>query len=151
MRLHELSPLSKGQSICVFQKKSNQNQNHTTSVHSHKHKTWPQAPHRHGSQSQASSKRQTEDPTWTHTRRTREPRSWFKISSFSYSISSALLVQCLACLWKQNWSYWRNPPDTALSLWAFYQLLSYPCGLEQCSGTLEANSKSNFRKLEIID
>ena len=30
VRLHELSPLSKGQSICVFQKKLNQNQNHKT-------------------------------------------------------------------------------------------------------------------------
>ena len=28
IRLHELSPFSKGQSICVFQKKLNQNQNH---------------------------------------------------------------------------------------------------------------------------
>ena len=39
MRLHELSPLSKGQSICVFQKKSNQNQNHKIGKKRHEHCT----------------------------------------------------------------------------------------------------------------
>ena len=40
-RLHELSPLSKGQSICVFQKKkkSNQNQNHKIGKECHEHCT----------------------------------------------------------------------------------------------------------------
>ena len=39
MRLHELSPLSKGQSICVFQKKLNQNQNHKIGKECHEHCT----------------------------------------------------------------------------------------------------------------
>ncbi|KAM7493205.1 hypothetical protein LguiB_027814 [Lonicera macranthoides] len=28
--------------------------------------------------------------------------------------SQSFFTQCLACLWKQNWSYWRNPPYTAV-------------------------------------
>ncbi|KAK1434083.1 hypothetical protein QVD17_11001 [Tagetes erecta] len=28
--------------------------------------------------------------------------------------SQPFIVQCLACLWKQRWSYWRNPPYTAV-------------------------------------
>lgn len=26
-------------------------------------------------------------------------------------------MQCIACLWKQHWSYWRNPLYTAVRLW----------------------------------
>jgi len=33
---------------------------------------------------------------------------------FSAQYSQSFLVQCLACLWKQHWSYWRNPPYTAV-------------------------------------
>ncbi|TKY64525.1 ABC transporter G family member 40 [Spatholobus suberectus] len=33
---------------------------------------------------------------------------------FPTQYSQSLLVQCLACLWKQHWSYWRNPPYTAV-------------------------------------
>ncbi|XP_019425122.1 PREDICTED: pleiotropic drug resistance protein 1-like [Lupinus angustifolius] len=33
---------------------------------------------------------------------------------FATQYSQSLLVQCLACLWKQHWSYWRNPPYTAV-------------------------------------
>ena len=39
IRSHELSPLSKGQSIYVFQKKSNQNQNHKIGKECHEHCT----------------------------------------------------------------------------------------------------------------
>ena len=39
MRLHELSPFSKGQSIYVFQKKLNQNQNHKIGKECHEHCT----------------------------------------------------------------------------------------------------------------
>ena len=39
IRLHELSPLSKGQSICFFQKKLNQNQNHKIRKECHEHCT----------------------------------------------------------------------------------------------------------------
>ncbi|KAL7112056.1 hypothetical protein ACP275_05G129500 [Erythranthe tilingii] len=28
--------------------------------------------------------------------------------------SQSFLTQCIACLWKQHWSYWRNPPYTAV-------------------------------------
>lgn len=30
--------------------------------------------------------------------------------------SQSFLTQCMACLWKQHWSYWRNPPYTAVRL-----------------------------------
>ncbi|KAL6334310.1 hypothetical protein AAG906_014711 [Vitis piasezkii] len=33
---------------------------------------------------------------------------------FRYSILPTLLYPILACLWKQRWSYWRNPPYTAV-------------------------------------
>ncbi|XP_057454234.1 pleiotropic drug resistance protein 1-like [Lotus japonicus] len=33
---------------------------------------------------------------------------------FPTQYSQSFLVQCLACLWKQHWSYWRNPPYTAV-------------------------------------
>ena len=39
IRLHELSPLSKGHSICVFQKKLSQNQNHKIGKEFHEHCT----------------------------------------------------------------------------------------------------------------
>ena len=39
IRSHELSPFSKGQSICVFQKKLNQNQNHKIGKECHEHCT----------------------------------------------------------------------------------------------------------------
>ncbi|MBA0843490.1 hypothetical protein Goarm_000675, partial [Gossypium armourianum] len=33
---------------------------------------------------------------------------------FQTRYSQSLLTQCIACLWKQYWSYWRNPPYTAV-------------------------------------
>ncbi|KAM7513222.1 hypothetical protein LguiB_012097 [Lonicera macranthoides] len=30
--------------------------------------------------------------------------------------SQSFFTQCMACLWKQHWSYWRNPPYTAVRL-----------------------------------
>ncbi|QCE02081.1 ATP-binding cassette [Vigna unguiculata] len=33
---------------------------------------------------------------------------------FPTKYAQSLWVQCLACLWKQHWSYWRNPPYTAV-------------------------------------
>ncbi|XP_077210380.1 pleiotropic drug resistance protein 1-like [Tasmannia lanceolata] len=33
---------------------------------------------------------------------------------FPTQYSQSFLVQCIACLWKQHWSYWRNPPYTAV-------------------------------------
>ncbi|PNY06981.1 pleiotropic drug resistance protein 1-like, partial [Trifolium pratense] len=33
---------------------------------------------------------------------------------FPTQYSQSFLVQCMACLWKQRWSYWRNPPYTAV-------------------------------------
>ncbi|KAJ9153602.1 hypothetical protein P3X46_027028 [Hevea brasiliensis] len=35
---------------------------------------------------------------------------------FSTQYSQSFLTQCLACLWKQHRSYWRNPPYTAVRL-----------------------------------
>ncbi|KAI3868273.1 hypothetical protein MKX03_000184 [Papaver bracteatum] len=33
---------------------------------------------------------------------------------FPTMYSRSFFIQCMACLWKQYWSYWRNPPYTAL-------------------------------------
>ncbi|KAJ8755482.1 hypothetical protein K2173_019280 [Erythroxylum novogranatense] len=33
---------------------------------------------------------------------------------FPTEYSQPFLTQCVACLWKQHWSYWRNPPYTAV-------------------------------------
>ncbi|KAK8995057.1 hypothetical protein V6N11_069508 [Hibiscus sabdariffa] len=33
---------------------------------------------------------------------------------FQTTYSQSLLTQCMACLWKQYWSYWRNPHYTAV-------------------------------------
>ncbi|CAK8533068.1 unnamed protein product [Lathyrus sativus] len=33
---------------------------------------------------------------------------------FSTQYSKSFSIQCLACLWKQHWSYWCNPPYTSV-------------------------------------
>ncbi|XP_028766306.1 pleiotropic drug resistance protein 1 [Neltuma alba] len=33
---------------------------------------------------------------------------------FATQYAQPFMVQCIACLWKQHWSYWRNPPYTAV-------------------------------------
>ncbi|KAK4487758.1 hypothetical protein RD792_005567 [Penstemon davidsonii] len=33
---------------------------------------------------------------------------------FPTQYSQSFITQCIACLWKQHWSYWRNPPYTAV-------------------------------------
>ncbi|PRQ25688.1 putative pleiotropic drug resistance protein PDR/CDR [Rosa chinensis] len=35
---------------------------------------------------------------------------------FPTQYSQPFLTQCMACLWKQHWSYWRNPAYTAIKL-----------------------------------
>ncbi|XP_062165227.1 pleiotropic drug resistance protein 1-like [Alnus glutinosa] len=35
---------------------------------------------------------------------------------FPTQYSQSFLTQCMACLWKQHWSYWRNPQYTAVRL-----------------------------------
>nr|GLL46785.1 pleiotropic drug resistance protein 1-like [Ipomoea trifida] len=35
---------------------------------------------------------------------------------FPTKYSQSFFTQCMACLWKQHWSYWRNPPYTAVRL-----------------------------------
>ncbi|GLJ44148.1 hypothetical protein SUGI_0920890 [Cryptomeria japonica] len=35
---------------------------------------------------------------------------------FETKYSQPFLAQCMACLWKQHWSYWRNPQYTAVRL-----------------------------------
>ncbi|XP_068652531.1 pleiotropic drug resistance protein 1-like isoform X2 [Aristolochia californica] len=35
---------------------------------------------------------------------------------FPTQYSQPFFTQCLACLWKQHWSYWRNPPYSAVRL-----------------------------------
>ncbi|XAR69347.1 Xenobiotic-transporting ATPase [Bertholletia excelsa] len=35
---------------------------------------------------------------------------------FPTKYSQSFLTQCMACLWKQHWSYWRNPPYIAVRI-----------------------------------
>ncbi|XP_042517441.1 pleiotropic drug resistance protein 1-like isoform X2 [Macadamia integrifolia] len=35
---------------------------------------------------------------------------------FPAQYSKSFVIQCMACLWKQHWSYWRNPPYTLVRL-----------------------------------
>ncbi|KAK4422339.1 Pleiotropic drug resistance protein 1 [Sesamum alatum] len=42
------------------------------------------------------------------------PRPGTKDLFFPTKYSQSFLTQCIACLWKQHWSYWRNPPYTAV-------------------------------------
>ncbi|KAL0297338.1 UNVERIFIED_CONTAM: Pleiotropic drug resistance protein 1 [Sesamum radiatum] len=42
------------------------------------------------------------------------PRPGTKDLFFPTQYSQSFLTQCIACLWKQHWSYWRNPPYTAV-------------------------------------
>ncbi|XP_020223730.1 pleiotropic drug resistance protein 1 isoform X2 [Cajanus cajan] len=42
-----------------------------------------------------------------------QPAPGSKDLQFPTQYSQSFLVQCQACLWKQRWSYWRNPPYTA--------------------------------------
>ncbi|KAK1434085.1 hypothetical protein QVD17_11003 [Tagetes erecta] len=42
------------------------------------------------------------------------PRPGTQDLFFPTQYSQPFIVQCLACLWKQRWSYWRNPPYTAV-------------------------------------
>lgn len=35
---------------------------------------------------------------------------------FSTQYSQSFFNQCIACLWKQHWSYWRNPSYSAVRL-----------------------------------
>ncbi|XP_004486707.1 pleiotropic drug resistance protein 1-like [Cicer arietinum] len=43
-----------------------------------------------------------------------QPAPGSKDLHFPTQFSQSFLVQCQACLWKQRWSYWRNPPYTAV-------------------------------------
>ncbi|KAG5227869.1 pleiotropic drug resistance protein [Salix suchowensis] len=42
------------------------------------------------------------------------PAPWSKEIHFTTQYSTSFFTQCMACLWKQHWSYWRNPPYTAV-------------------------------------
>ncbi|GMH17672.1 hypothetical protein Nepgr_019513 [Nepenthes gracilis] len=42
------------------------------------------------------------------------PRPGTKDLYFPTQYSQSFLIQTMACLWKQSWSYWRNPPYTAV-------------------------------------
>ncbi|CAK9174669.1 unnamed protein product [Ilex paraguariensis] len=42
------------------------------------------------------------------------PRPGSKDLYFPTQYSQTFLTQCLACLWKQHWSYWHNLPYTAV-------------------------------------
>ncbi|KAL2243421.1 pleiotropic drug resistance protein 1 [Sesamum indicum] len=42
------------------------------------------------------------------------PRPGMKEPNFPTRYSQPFHIQCMACLWKQHWSYWRNPLYTAI-------------------------------------
>ncbi|MBA0756002.1 hypothetical protein Gogos_021194 [Gossypium gossypioides] len=43
-----------------------------------------------------------------------KPAPGSKELHFPTQYSQSFLTRCVACLWKQHWSYWRNPPYTAV-------------------------------------
>ncbi|KAK0598158.1 hypothetical protein LWI29_032143 [Acer saccharum] len=43
-----------------------------------------------------------------------KPAPGSKDLHFDTQYSRSFLTQCIACLWKQHWSHWRNPPHTAV-------------------------------------
>uniref|UniRef100_A0A2N9GTK4 ABC transporter domain-containing protein n=1 Tax=Fagus sylvatica TaxID=28930 RepID=A0A2N9GTK4_FAGSY len=43
-----------------------------------------------------------------------KPAPGSKELHFTTQYSQSFFTQCMACLWKQHWSYWRNPPYTAV-------------------------------------
>ncbi|KAK0597626.1 hypothetical protein LWI29_027037 [Acer saccharum] len=43
-----------------------------------------------------------------------KPTPGSKDLHFDTQYSQSFSTQCIACLWKQHWSYWRNPPYTAV-------------------------------------
>ncbi|KAG2371055.1 Pleiotropic drug resistance protein [Vigna angularis] len=43
-----------------------------------------------------------------------KPASGSKELHFPSQYAQPFFIQCKACLWKQHWSYWRNPPYTAV-------------------------------------
>jgi hypothetical protein len=45
-----------------------------------------------------------------------KPQPGSKDLYFPTRYSQSLLNQCMACLWKQHWSYWRNPQYSAVRL-----------------------------------
>ncbi|KAG6387940.1 hypothetical protein SASPL_153136 [Salvia splendens] len=45
-----------------------------------------------------------------------EPAPGSRDLHFPKQYSQTFWTQCMACLWKQHWSYWRNPPYTAVRL-----------------------------------
>ncbi|KAI8558577.1 hypothetical protein RHMOL_Rhmol04G0105600 [Rhododendron molle] len=44
------------------------------------------------------------------------PTPGSKDIDFTTKYSQSFFTQCMACLWKQHWSYWRNPPYCAVRL-----------------------------------
>ncbi|XXG56016.1 hypothetical protein AAC387_Pa03g3548 [Persea americana] len=58
---------------------------------------------------------------------------------FPTQYSQSFITQCLACLWKQRMSYWRNPPYTAVRL-------LFTTFIALMFGTLYWNLGSNRRK-----
>ncbi|KAI4350302.1 hypothetical protein L6164_004770 [Bauhinia variegata] len=42
------------------------------------------------------------------------PASGSKVLNFPSQYSQPFFIQCMACLWKLHWSYWRNPHYTAI-------------------------------------
>ena len=43
-----------------------------------------------------------------------KPAPGSKDLHFDTQYAQSFFTQCMACLWKQRWSYWRNPPYTAV-------------------------------------
>ncbi|GAU11042.1 hypothetical protein TSUD_113350 [Trifolium subterraneum] len=43
-----------------------------------------------------------------------KPAPGSKELHFPTQYAQPFFIQCMACLWKQHWSYWRNPPYTAV-------------------------------------
>ncbi|XP_039684151.1 pleiotropic drug resistance protein 1 isoform X2 [Medicago truncatula] len=67
------------------------------------------------------------------------PASGSKDLYFTSQYSRSFWTQCMACLWKQHWSYWRNPVYTAIRF-------LYSTSVAVLLGTMFWNLGSNIEK-----
>ncbi|KAK4395285.1 Pleiotropic drug resistance protein 1 [Sesamum angolense] len=85
------------------------------------------------------------------------PRPGMKEPNFPTRYSQPFHIQCMACLWKQYWSYWRNPLYTAVRfLFTIFIAVSFGSMFWDLGSKRQVNSifesvKRNKRRIIIID
>ncbi|KAL0319191.1 UNVERIFIED_CONTAM: Pleiotropic drug resistance protein 1 [Sesamum angustifolium] len=75
------------------------------------------------------------------------PRQGMKEPNFPTRYSQPFHIQCMACLWKQYWSYWRNPLYTAVRfLFTIFIAVSFGA----CSGTSAPRGIQNYVSVQPV-